>query len=88
MWPLCPDRCVFASPARRRSSRWRRSNVHGRFTTRGNSASGTVRGTEWLTTDYCEGTSVRVVRGAVLVTDLRRHRSKLVRAGHSIFVAA
>jgi hypothetical protein len=57
-------------------------------TTLGNSAAGTVRGTEWLTVDYCEGTSVRVTRGAVLVTDLRRHRSKLVRAGHSIFVAA
>ncbi|HUO74957.1 MAG TPA: Ig-like domain repeat protein, partial [Solirubrobacteraceae bacterium] len=79
-----------AHAARGRPHRKRQlwSNVHGTFTTQGNSASGTVRGTEWLTTDYCEGTGVRVVRGAVLVTDLRRHRSKLVSAGHSIFVAA
>jgi hypothetical protein len=87
----CPRRTHHAADAqiaRRRPRRHLWSNVHGSFTTRGGSASGSVRGTEWLTEDFCDGTSVRVVRGAVLVRDLRRHRSKLVHAGHSIFVSA
>jgi hypothetical protein len=79
-----PDALIARGRPRRRL--W--SNVHGSFTSRGHSASGSVRGTEWLTADYCDGTSVSVDRGAVLVTDLRRHRSKLVHAGHSTFVAA
>ena len=42
----------------------------GRFRTRGRYASGTVRGTNWLTQDFCEGTRPRVVEGVVLVYDL------------------
>ena len=33
----------------------------GRFRTRGRYSSGTVRGTNWITTDYCDGTDTRVV---------------------------
>jgi hypothetical protein len=64
------------------------SSVHGDFTTRGQWAAGTVRGTEWLTVDSCQGTTIRVVRDTVQVTNLRTHRSVLVHAGHSAFVSA
>ncbi len=76
---------LIAVIARGRPVRQLWSNVHGNFTTRGRSASGSVRGTEWLTQDYCDGTNVHVTRGIVLVTDLVNHRSKLVHAGHSVF---
>ncbi len=42
----------------------------GRFRTRGRYSSGTVRGTNWITTDYCDGTETRVVNGVVQVYDL------------------
>lgn len=34
-------------------------SAHGRFRTRGRSSSATVRGTEWLTEDRCDGTVVK-----------------------------
>jgi hypothetical protein len=33
--------------------------------------------------DRCDGTLTRVTSGAVSVRDFRRHRTVLVRAGHS-----
>jgi Tol biopolymer transport system component len=62
------------------------SNGKGRFRTRGRYASATVRGTIWLTQDRCDGSFVRVKRGVVSVLDLVRHKTTLVRAGHSILV--
>jgi IPT/TIG domain len=59
------------------------ANAHGSFSTRGNYAAGAVAGTEWLTEDLCEGTLIRVTRDKVKVTDLVRHRSKIVKVGHS-----
>ncbi len=73
--------------ARRRGrSLW--SNVHGSFTTTGRSASGSVRGTEWLTVDSCAGTRITVTRDKVLVTNLRTHKKKIIKAGHTIFIKA
>ena len=43
----------------------------------------TVRGTTWDTADRCDGTLTRVRRGIVTVTDLVRHKTVAVRAGHS-----
>ena len=37
----------------------------------------------WLTEDRCSGTFARVTDGAVVVRDLTRRRSVVVRAGHS-----
>jgi hypothetical protein len=62
------------------------ANAHGTFSTKGNYAAGAVQGTEWLTEDRCEGTVIRVTRDKVKVTDLVRHRSFTVRAGHSVLV--
>jgi DNA-binding beta-propeller fold protein YncE len=64
------------------------ANAHGSFSTRGNYAAGAVAGTEWLTEDLCEGTLIRVTRDKVRVTNLVRHRSKLVLAGHSLLAKA
>lgn len=61
---------------------------HGRFSTRGNSAVATVRGTTWLTQDTCAGTRVKVRRGVVAVRDLHRHRTVIVHAGHSYLAHA
>jgi hypothetical protein len=68
----------------RKSSRilWGKDN-HGHFSTRGQNSVATVRGTVWQTTDTCAGTVTYVKRGTVAVRDLRRHRTVVVRAGHS-----
>jgi len=55
----------------------------GRFRTHGNNSVATVRGTSWITTDTCNGTRTTVKAGAVSVRDVHRHRTVLVRAGHS-----
>jgi hypothetical protein len=58
---------------------------HGRFQTRGKGAVGTVRGTRWLTEDFCDGTRTTVAEGKVAVRDLRTGKTHVVRAGHSYF---
>lgn len=66
---------------------WGRDH-HGRFATSGRFASAEVRGTVWLTQDRCDGTRIAVRQGAVLVRDTARHRTVVVRAGHSYLVRA
>jgi hypothetical protein len=61
---------------------WGQDN-HGKFRTRGRFSAATVRGTKWLTTETCAGTRTTVAKGAVSVFDRVRHRTVLVRAGHS-----
>jgi hypothetical protein len=58
---------------------------HGRYRTHGHDSVATVRGTEWLTVDRCDGTLTKVLSGAVEVRDRRSGRVVLVRAGHSYF---
>ena len=60
----------------------------GSFRSRGRFGAATVRGTVWLTEDYCNGTLVRVQRGTVAVRDLVRNRTVTVTAGKSYFVEA
>jgi virginiamycin B lyase len=73
-----------ASASRSRKVRrlWGRDDG-GRFRSHGRHSHATVRGTRWLTVDRCDGTFTRVTNGAVVVRDFRRHRSVVVRAGHS-----
>jgi hypothetical protein len=40
--------------------------AHGRFRTRGRNSTATVRGTEWVTEDTCEGTRTQDRKGSVL----------------------
>jgi hypothetical protein len=60
---------------------------NGRFRTTGRYASATVRGTNWLTADRCDGTFLRVRRGVVQVRDVPRRRNVTVRAGGSYLAA-
>jgi streptogramin lyase len=71
-----------ASGARRVRRLWGRDSG-GRFRTHGRHSHATVRGTRWLTEDRCSGTFTRVTDGAVVVRDLTRRRTVVVRAGHS-----
>jgi hypothetical protein len=75
-----------ATAASTRRERIRRLWGHdsgGRFRTYGRHSQATVRGTRWLTEDRCDGTLTRVTAGSVAVRDRVRHRTVIVRAGHS-----
>ena len=61
---------------------WAKDN-HGRYRSVGAYSATTVLGTEWETEDTCAGTITRVFKGKVRVSDLHRHKSTLVSAGHS-----
>ena len=54
----------------------------GRFQTRGKYGAATVRGTNWLVQDRCDGTLVKVVQGVVAVRDFALGKTVLVTAGH------
>jgi uncharacterized repeat protein (TIGR01451 family) len=58
----------------------------GRFRTRGRYAAATVRGTTWVTEDYCNGTLVEVFEGSLTLRDLVAGRMVVVREGSSYFV--
>ncbi len=74
---------AFASHKRKKHrGLWARDNG-GRFRTHGNDSVATARGTAWYTQDRCSGTYTRVKEGAVAVRDLVRHKTVLVKAGHS-----
>jgi streptogramin lyase len=75
---------VSASRTRRVRRLWGRDRG-GRFRTYGRHSHATVRGTRWLTEDRCRGTLTRVTGGAVVVRDVARRRSVLVRAGRAYF---
>jgi hypothetical protein len=60
----------------------------GNFRTRGGNSVATVRGTAWFVEDRCDGTLTRVSTGSVSVYDRGRHRTVLVRAGHSYLARA
>jgi hypothetical protein len=60
-------------------------NGAGDFRTRGRYSSATVRGTVWLTEDYCNGTLIKVQQGTVTVRDLVKNRTVTVTAGKSYF---
>ena len=53
----------------------------GKFRTEGKYAAATVRGTRWLTQDYCDRTTVSVKEGVVSVRDNVKHRTVTVRKG-------
>lgn len=82
----CPSHLhgAHASATKKKRKLW--ANAHGTYTTKGTYAAGAVQGTEWLTEDRCDGTLIRVTRDRVKVTNLVRHRSFIVRAGHSALV--
>ena len=68
---------------RHRARRLWGSDSKGKFRTRGGNSVATVRGTAWYVEDRCDGTLTRVSKGSVSVYDRGRHRTVVVRAGHS-----
>jgi hypothetical protein len=61
---------------------------HGKFRTKGRYAAATVRGTVWTTADRCDGTLIHSIKDTVSVNDLVRHKTILLRAGHSYLALA
>ncbi len=47
-----------------------------------------MRGTKWLTKDTCAGTLTRVMQGSVVVRDLVKHRTVLVKRGKQYLARA
>lgn len=76
-----------ASAARRKRTRKPRrvwvKEKGGRWRTSTGSTSASAIGTDWLTTNLCDGTRVTVRQGKVRVRDRVRHRTVLVSAGQS-----
>jgi len=68
-------------------SLWSKDN-HGQFQTHGNDSVATVRGTEWVTQDRCDGTLTHVIHGIVSVRPRGSRHSITVTAGHSYLAAA
>ena len=83
-----PSGAATAARVNRRTLQLLHATASGRFKTRGRYAAATVRGTIWDTADRCDGTLLRVRRGAVTVTDFVRHKTVTVRAGHSYLAKA
>ena len=84
----CPSSGARAAAASKKKKRkpprrlWG-SDSKGKFRTRGGNSVATVRGTAWYVEDRCDGTLTRVSKGSVSVYDRGRHRTVVVRAGHS-----
>jgi hypothetical protein len=82
---VCPKRTTSSTggAAAAKTVRQLWGDGKGAFRTTGRYASATVRGTNWLTADRCDGTNVTVRRGVIQVADLPRHRQIAVPAGRS-----
>jgi hypothetical protein len=77
---VCPRRKPRGSAATATVVRQLWGDGKGAFRTRGRFAAATVRGTNWLTADRCDGTFVRVRQGVIEVNDLPKRRLVTVRA--------
>ena len=66
-----------------------KSTDNGRFSTRGDYSTATVRGTQYSVEDTCAGTLTTVTRGSVVVDYVRRHHQRVVvTAGHEFLAKA
>jgi hypothetical protein len=73
-----------ARGTRRRVVRYLSAKAHGKFNVIGKRASGIERGTSWKTSDTCNTTEIKVIKGVVTVTDFTKHKHKRnIRAGHT-----
>jgi hypothetical protein len=64
------------------------SDNHGKFRTKGRYAAATTRGTVWTIADRCDGTLTHVRKDSVTVNDFVRHKTIILRAGHSYLARA
>lgn len=74
------------SSARKRRRLW--GSGRGRYRSRGNHSSATVRGTIWLTEDRCDSTLTRVRRGRVVVRDFKLRKTVVLTRGESYVARA
>ena len=79
--PRCGAHAAIAKKRPKTRRLW--GDGSGSFRTKGQFSSATVRGTRWVVVDECRGTLTKVTNGVVAVRDFRRHKTVLVRAGHS-----
>ena len=74
----CPKRAVQSAAAEKPVRRlWGKGK--GKFRTKGRLASAAVRGTWWLTADYCTRTLVQVKQGSMTVRDLVKNTTSSCR---------
>jgi hypothetical protein len=59
------------------------ANGKGKFRTRGRYAWASIRGTRWLTADFCDRTLVQAAQGSLLVRDLVAKKNVVVKAPES-----
>ena len=64
------------------------SSAHGKFRTKGKYAAATVRGTIWTIADRCDGTLTHAIKDSVTVSDFVRHKTIILRPGHSYLAKA
>jgi hypothetical protein len=79
-------RLVTAARKKRVRRLW--GKAKGRYRTRGKNSSASVRGTEFLVEDRCDGTLTKVRRGTVVVRDFGLDRTVVLRAGESYLARA
>jgi hypothetical protein len=77
--PRAPKAVIF-SRSKKRSVRHLWGKGSGAFRTVGRFASATVRGTNWLTDDRCNGTLVRVKQGKIAVRDFVKRKTIVLKA--------
>ena len=77
----CPKSGKASVAAKRKKKRRLWGDGKGRFRTKGEYSSATVRGTKWLTEDSCRSTLTRVTKGRVTVRDFVKRKTVIVRAG-------
>jgi len=75
----CPKKAGAAAKKPKTRKLW--GDGKGKFRTKGQFSSATVRGTRWVVIDRCDGTLTRVTEGSVLVRDIKRRKNVIVRAG-------
>jgi hypothetical protein len=81
---VCPRRLSSVTkPAPPKVIRQLWTRGKGRFRTRGRYSSATVRGTNWVTADRCDGTLTKVDQGIIQVSDFPKRTQVTVRVGKS-----
>jgi hypothetical protein len=77
----CPKGKTASAAAKKPKTRKLWGDGKGKFRTKGQFSSATVRGTRWVVIDRCDGTLTKVTEGSVLVRDVKRRKNVIVRAG-------
>jgi glucose/arabinose dehydrogenase len=85
-----PAPVAFVAKKRKKAKYLRRlwTDAHGKYRIRGRRVVALEKGTKWRVMDACDRSSVTVARGSVIVRDLVRNKTRVVRAGQTFTVFA